>query len=80
MAIADLEPTTYDLARTVAGNAPLAIAVMKEQLRILAGAYPMRPQGFERVHGLRRIVDDSVDYTERIRAFTRKRKPVFRGH
>jgi methylmalonyl-CoA decarboxylase len=76
---AELEAFTLDLARTIAGNAPLSIAVMKEQLRILAGAHPMTPQGFERVQGLRRLVYDSEDYVEGLSAFLEKRKPVFRG-
>jgi methylmalonyl-CoA decarboxylase len=75
----EIEAFTLDLARTIAANAPLSIAVMKEQLRILAGARPMSPQGFERVQGLRRLVYDSDDYLEGIRAFTEKRKPEFRG-
>ena len=66
------------LASDIAANAPLSIAVMKEQLRILAGAKPMSPQGYERIQGLRRTVYDSLDYTEGIRAFKEKRKPVFR--
>jgi methylmalonyl-CoA decarboxylase len=75
----DLERFTVALAGDIAANAPLSISVMKEQLRILAGAHPMSPQGFERVQGLRRLVYDSDDYQEGIRAFKEKRKPHFRG-
>ena len=75
----ELEAFTFDLAATICDNAPLSIAVMKEQMRILAGAHPMSPQGFERVQGLRRVVYDSDDYQEGIRAFKDKRRPVFRG-
>ena len=75
----ELRRSTMRLARPDRANAPLSIAVMKEQLRILAGARPMSPQGFERVQGLRRLVYDSEDYREGIRAFKEKRKPVFRG-
>jgi methylmalonyl-CoA decarboxylase len=76
----ELEAFTLTLARQITANAPLSISVMKEQLRILAGARPMSPQGFERVQGLRRIVYDSDDYQEGLRAFKEKRKPVFKGH
>ncbi len=75
----EIEAFTLSLAQDIAANAPLSIAVMKEQLRILAGAHPMSPQGFERVQGLRRVVYDSADYREGIAAFKEKRKPKFSG-
>jgi methylmalonyl-CoA decarboxylase len=75
----EIEAFTYKIAEGITKNAPLSISVIKEQLRILAGAHPMSPQGFERVAGLRRIVYDSADYQEGIRSFKEKRKPVFTG-
>lgn len=76
---AELEAFTYGLARDIAANAPLAVSVMKEQLRILEGAHPVDPLGFERIQGLRRIVYDSRDYVEGLTAFKEKRKPNFEG-
>jgi methylmalonyl-CoA decarboxylase len=75
----DLEPFARTIAESIAQNAPLSISVMKEQLRMLAGAHPMSPRRFERVQGLRRLVWESEDYEEGLRAFKQKRKPRFSG-
>jgi len=75
----DIEVFTRELALTVAANSPLAISVMKEQLRTLAAAHALSPHDFERVQGLRRVVYNSSDYLEGIHAFKEKRKPSYRG-
>ena len=67
------------MARQIAHNSPLSIAVLKEQLRILANSHPLSPETFERIQGLRRRVYDSQDYLEGKNAFLQKRAPVFQG-
>jgi methylmalonyl-CoA decarboxylase len=76
---AELEGFALDLAATMASKSPLAIAVIKEQLRVLTDYQPIAAQVYERVQGLRREVYDSGDYREGLEAFAEKRKPVFRG-
>ena len=74
-----LESFTLELAATMATKSPLAIAVIKEQLRVLSDYQPIAAQVYERVQGLRREAYDSSDYREGLTAFAEKRQPIFRG-
>lgn len=75
----ELEAACLELGRAIANNAPLAVAVMKEQLRILANAHAMSPNDFERIQSLRRMAYNSEDYCEGIHAVKERRKPNFQG-
>jgi methylmalonyl-CoA decarboxylase len=74
-----LEAFTLELAATMATKSPLAMAVIKEQLRVLSDYQPIGAQVYERIQGLRRQAYDSQDYLEGLDAFAQKRQPIFRG-
>jgi enoyl-CoA hydratase len=74
---ADLERATAELARTIAGNAPLSLAGMKAVvLRALSADARI---AHEDLDALARHARQSADASEGRRAMLEKRKPVFRG-
>ena len=75
----EIEAFVEGIAERVATNSPLSIGVMKNALHLLSSAHAVSPDLFERIQGMRRIVYDSEDYQEGIRAFREKRKPKFPG-
>ena len=77
VAAEELEAFTLDLVSRIIENSPLAISVLKEQLRVLGNSYSMSPETQERIQGLRRTVYQSGDYSEGKRAFLEKRKPKY---
>jgi len=75
----ELKKHTSEIAKQIVRNSPLSIAIMKEELNLLANAYDLSPLMFERIQSLRRVVYNSQDYQEGIRAFLEKRHPTFTG-
>lgn len=75
----EIEAFAEGIAAHIAMNSPLSIGVMKNTLHMLSSANAVSPELFEYIQGMRRVVYDSDDYQEGIRAFREKRKPKFRG-
>ncbi|MGJ5181711.1 enoyl-CoA hydratase [Bradyrhizobium oligotrophicum] len=77
MANDDLMPATLDTARTIAGNAPLAVQAAKITI-----AEVLKDESRRDMAAIKRIRDtcmDSEDFREGRRAFMDKREPVFKG-
>lgn len=74
---AGLEAATYDLARTIAANAPLSLQGMKATIR-RAVSWRERIEHAD-LDDLARRARRSADAREGVRAMLEKRPPVFRG-
>lgn len=74
---ADLDKATYDLARAVAGNAPLALAVLKAAIQRVVSARETVEHAD--IDEMVRRTRKSADAREGVRAMLEKRPPDFRG-
>ncbi len=74
-----LDGLVQGIAEQISRNSPLAISLLKEELRLLATSHNLSPETFERVQSMRRQVYDSHDYQEGLQAFFERRPAVFKG-
>jgi enoyl-CoA hydratase/carnithine racemase len=76
---ADLKTITFDVARQIAGNAPLSLKGMKEIMNMLARAAEFKSQDLSRAEIIIKESFASRDLAEGQTAFLEKRPPVFTG-
>jgi methylmalonyl-CoA decarboxylase len=74
-----LEATTLEIARTIAGRAPMVVRLLKKEMRRLTAGKGLTSDEFEELQSLRRQTYRSKDFQEGVRAFFEKRPPVFTG-
>ncbi|HUK50587.1 MAG TPA: methylmalonyl-CoA decarboxylase [Terriglobales bacterium] len=75
----ELENFTRTIAERILQNAPLAVKAFKRQFTLLSKGHSIDAETAEHIQSYRRIVYDSEDYGEGIRAFHEKRPPRFKG-
>ncbi|MGE0764496.1 MAG: enoyl-CoA hydratase/isomerase family protein [Bdellovibrionales bacterium] len=74
---AELMPTCFEFAKTIASRAPLAVAMAKQAINF--GFEQAQSEGLEQEADLFAKTFSTEDQSEGINAFIEKRKPVFKG-
>jgi enoyl-CoA hydratase/carnithine racemase len=74
---AEIEATTYALARTIAANAPLSLAGIKAAIQRALATRAQIPH--DDLDALTQAARESADASEGRRAMLEKRAPTFRG-
>lgn len=75
----ELEETTYDMAETIASNAPLSLIGMKEIVRALIDQGSLTDTEHKWAQELREESKESYDHEEGVKAFMENREPEFEG-
>lgn len=74
-----LARVTYDLAQEIADNSPLSVRSSKRIISRLIDCHNLNSRVREEFLALQKQATESHDHEEGTRAFSEKRKPVFRG-
>ena len=75
----ELEAAAFGLARDVASRAPLAIRVLKAELRNLSRGPALAAEDLENIQTMRQQAYRSEDFREGIAAFLNRRAPAFQS-
>lgn len=75
----ELESKTYDMAESIASNAPLSLIGMKRIVRALMDKDRLTPAERRWAEELEREAKESRDHEEGVRAFMDDREPEFEG-
>jgi len=76
----ELEEKTYDMAESIASNAPMSLVGMKQIVRALVDHSGLTEAEQEWARQLREEAKASRDHQEGVEAFMEDREPQFEGH